>query len=265
VRALAAMLVDAGGLLPRRRCRPAIAALDKADRHALHRLRVRLGALDVFVPALAQARRAALARGAARGRSGQPMPRLPAPAPRRSTAAPIRAAPRSPSAASARPGCASTSPTGSPAMPTRSARPAASDPVDHALATSLGLDETTRRLMAEVGFVPRRRAWRWRGHRRPRAAARPAPRQRLRRAGQAQALSVRIDRYLFCIRLVKSRTLAQALIEAGHVRIDGKRVEKPSEEVRVGSIIALPLRGRCASSASSPARRRGPPRGARLL
>jgi len=52
---------------------------------------------------------------------------------------------------------------------------------------------------------------------------------------------VRIDRYLHCIRLVKSRTLAQAVIEAGHVRIDGRRVDKPSEGVRVGSIVALPL------------------------
>ncbi len=55
---------------------------------------------------------------------------------------------------------------------------------------------------------------------------------------------MRIDRYLHCIRLVKSRTLAQALIEQGTTRIDGKRAEKPSEPVRVGSTIALPLRGR---------------------
>ena len=54
---------------------------------------------------------------------------------------------------------------------------------------------------------------------------------------------MRIDRYLHCMRLVKSRTLAQGLIEEGYVRIDGKRVEKPREEVRVGSIIALPLHG----------------------
>ena len=54
---------------------------------------------------------------------------------------------------------------------------------------------------------------------------------------------VRIDRFLFFIRLLKSRTLAQHIIEEGHVRIDGKRVEKPSEEVRVGSIIALPMHG----------------------
>ena len=55
---------------------------------------------------------------------------------------------------------------------------------------------------------------------------------------------MRIDRFLFFIRLVKSRTLAQAVIAAGHVRVDGRRVEKPSEEVRVGSIVALPLHDR---------------------
>lgn len=54
---------------------------------------------------------------------------------------------------------------------------------------------------------------------------------------------MRIDRYLHCIRLVKSRTLAQGVIDTGHVRIDGTRVEKPSDQVRVGSTIALPLHG----------------------
>jgi ribosome-associated heat shock protein Hsp15 len=54
---------------------------------------------------------------------------------------------------------------------------------------------------------------------------------------------MRLDRYLFFIRLAKSRTLAQVLIEEGHVRVDGKRIAKPAEEVRVGSVIALPLRG----------------------
>ena len=53
---------------------------------------------------------------------------------------------------------------------------------------------------------------------------------------------MRIDRFLHCVRLVKSRTLAQAVIDDGYVRVDGKRVEKPSEAVRVGSVIALPLR-----------------------
>ena len=55
---------------------------------------------------------------------------------------------------------------------------------------------------------------------------------------------VRIDRYLFFIRLVKSRTLAQSIVGDGHVRIDGHRVEKSSDTVAVGSVIALPLHGR---------------------
>ena len=54
---------------------------------------------------------------------------------------------------------------------------------------------------------------------------------------------MRIDRFLFFIRLVKSRTLAQHVIDEGHIRIDGKRVEKSSDEVRTGSIVALPLHG----------------------
>jgi ribosome-associated heat shock protein Hsp15 len=68
---------------------------------------------------------------------------------------------------------------------------------------------------------------------------------------------MRVDRFLFFIRLVKSRTLAQSLIETGYVRIDGRRVEKSSEDVRVGSVVALPLRGevRVLRIVSLPARR----------
>ena len=76
---------------------------------------------------------------------------------------------------------------------------------------------------------------------------------------------MRLDRFLFFIRLVKSRTLAQALIEAGNVRVDGKRVGKSSEDVRIGSVIALPLRGqvRVLRVIALPSRR-GPASEARL-
>ena len=76
---------------------------------------------------------------------------------------------------------------------------------------------------------------------------------------------MRIDRFLFFIRLLKSRTLAQHIIDEGHVRIDGKRVEKSSEEVRVGSVIAMPLHGsvRILRVLSLP-ERRGPAPEARL-
>lgn len=54
---------------------------------------------------------------------------------------------------------------------------------------------------------------------------------------------MRIDRFLFFIRLAKSRSLAQAIIAEGRVRIDGRRAAKPSEDVRVGATVTLPLRG----------------------
>ena len=68
---------------------------------------------------------------------------------------------------------------------------------------------------------------------------------------------MRIDRFLFFVRLTKSRTLAQAVIEQGYIRIDGKRVTKPSDDVRAGSVLALPLQGnvRVVRILSLPARR----------
>ncbi len=55
---------------------------------------------------------------------------------------------------------------------------------------------------------------------------------------------MRIDRFLHCIRLTRSRTLAQGLVDTGHLRIDGKRVLKPSEPVAVGNTITVPLHGK---------------------
>ena len=71
---------------------------------------------------------------------------------------------------------------------------------------------------------------------------------------------MRIDRFLFFIRLAKSRTLAQAIIAEGRVRIDGRRAVKASEEVRLGSTVTLPLRGeiQVIRVVALPARR-GPP------
>jgi ribosome-associated heat shock protein Hsp15 len=70
---------------------------------------------------------------------------------------------------------------------------------------------------------------------------------------------LRIDRFLFFIRLAKSRTFAQAIVETGHVRIDGRRVVKPSEEVRAGQVVALPLRGEvCVIRVLELPSRRGP-------
>ena len=56
--------------------------------------------------------------------------------------------------------------------------------------------------------------------------------------------SMRLDRYLWFARLVKTRGAAQDLAEAGVLRLDGRRIEKSSVQVRVGSVLAFPLRGK---------------------
>jgi ribosome-associated heat shock protein Hsp15 len=47
---------------------------------------------------------------------------------------------------------------------------------------------------------------------------------------------VRIDKWLWAVRLYKSRSSATVACNAGHVKISGQNV-KPSREVRVGEII----------------------------
>jgi ATP-dependent RNA helicase SUPV3L1/SUV3 len=177
VRALAAMLVDAGGLLPRRAIAAQLGQLDKADRHRLYQLRVRLGALDVYVQSLlkpaAQQWRAALLSV----RSGQPMPRLPQPSVATLDGS---ADPRGAALAFRRIGTTwlridLADRLAAHAHQVR--QHGGEDPVDAALATSLGLDEPTiRHLMAEIGFVPSGEAWKWRGHRRPRGREPQGPR-----------------------------------------------------------------------------------------
>jgi len=53
---------------------------------------------------------------------------------------------------------------------------------------------------------------------------------------------MRLDRFLWFTRLVKTRDAAQDLAEAGMLRLDGRRIEKSSMQVRVGSVLAFPLR-----------------------
>src|SRR5215218_7827846 len=174
VRALAAMLADAGGILPRKSALSAIAHLEQSDRQALHRLRVRLGPLDLFLPALlkplAQQWRGALIAV----RHAQPMPRLPA-----AGAATLT------SEADARGAALAYRRIGrdwiridladrlaSHARKVRSA--GGNDPVNVELATSVGLsEEAVARLMSEVGFTRAGEAWKWRGRHAPRTEQKP--------------------------------------------------------------------------------------------
>jgi ribosome-associated heat shock protein Hsp15 len=49
----------------------------------------------------------------------------------------------------------------------------------------------------------------------------------------ASAANLRVDRWLWCARFFRSRSLAQQAVEAGHVQVNGERV-KASRQLRVG-------------------------------
>jgi ribosome-associated heat shock protein Hsp15 len=54
-------------------------------------------------------------------------------------------------------------------------------------------------------------------------------------------LEQRIDRWLWFTRLLKSRTLAAALVASGKLRLNGERIEKPSRNVKPGDVLTFPL------------------------
>jgi len=51
----------------------------------------------------------------------------------------------------------------------------------------------------------------------------------------------RIDKWLWHSRIVRTRTAAAELAEAGHVRVNGVRVNASSRMVRVGDVLTISL------------------------
>lgn len=58
-------------------------------------------------------------------------------------------------------------------------------------------------------------------------------------AATSGAAAMRLDRFLWFARIVKTRSLAQAMAASGHVRIDGRPVDRAAAAVRIGSVIAF--------------------------
>lgn len=77
--------------------------------------------------------------------------------------------------------------------------------------------------------------------------------------------SLRLDKFLWYIRLAKTRSLAQALAEQGRLRIDGRVIDRAHAAVKVGDVLSFALHGRVRviRVLALPARR-GPPAEARL-
>jgi ribosome-associated heat shock protein Hsp15 len=55
---------------------------------------------------------------------------------------------------------------------------------------------------------------------------------------------MRLDKFLWFTRLTKTRSFAQEVAEAGHMRVDGRVVDQAHSIVRVGNILSFPLYGR---------------------
>jgi ribosome-associated heat shock protein Hsp15 len=61
---------------------------------------------------------------------------------------------------------------------------------------------------------------------------------------QTRSLSLdrqRLDKWLWHARVVKARTSAAALVEAGHVRINGVRETAPGHAVKAGDVLTIGL------------------------
>jgi ribosome-associated heat shock protein Hsp15 len=80
------------------------------------------------------------------------------------------------------------------------------------------------------------------------------------------AESLRLDKFLWFARIVKTRALAQQLAEGGRLRLAGRIVERAHVPVRIGDVLSFALRGqiRVLRVEALPARR-GPPAEARAL
>ncbi len=51
----------------------------------------------------------------------------------------------------------------------------------------------------------------------------------------------RLDKWLWHARVVKARTSAAALVEAGHVRINGARETAPGHAIKAGDVLTIGL------------------------
>ncbi len=59
--------------------------------------------------------------------------------------------------------------------------------------------------------------------------------------GEAQQAPQRLDKWLVVARFARTRSLAQALVEQGRVRLEGKRVTDGARKLRPGDVLTLAL------------------------
>ena len=81
-----------------------------------------------------------------------------------------------------------------------------------------------------------------------------------------QAERQRLDKWLVYARFVKTREIAQRLVERGHVRINAERTKKPDRAVAIDDVLTLALpHGTFVVRVVSVAEKRGSARDAQTL
>ncbi|CAA9541118.1 MAG: Ribosome-associated heat shock protein implicated in the recycling of the 50S subunit (S4 paralog) [uncultured Sphingosinicella sp.] len=80
------------------------------------------------------------------------------------------------------------------------------------------------------------------------------------------AESLRLDKFLWFARIVKTRGLAQQLAEDGRIRLSGRVIARSHAPVKIGDVLSFAVHGRVRviRIEAIPARR-GPPAEARAL
>lgn len=85
-------------------------------------------------------------------------------------------------------------------------------------------------------------------------------------SGPQGADQLRLDKWLWFARVVKSRTLAAGLVEDGKVRVNRERTTKPSQSVRIGDVLTIAVGpGVRVLEVTAIGTRRGPAREAQTL
>jgi len=84
--------------------------------------------------------------------------------------------------------------------------------------------------------------------------------------GCGVAETIRLDRFLWFARIVKTRGLAQQLAEGGRIRLSGRIVDRAHAAVRVGDVLSFAVQGKVrVLRVEKLPMRRGPPAEAALL
>jgi ribosome-associated heat shock protein Hsp15 len=78
-------------------------------------------------------------------------------------------------------------------------------------------------------------------------------------ANRSQSGKIRLDKWLWFARVVKTRAIAQELASSGHVRVNGQRAESAAKAISIGDVLTIALLSRVRIlKVLDVAKRRGP-------